>query len=132
MKESEKYQVRVAREGTGKGLFATARFAKGDFIVEYVGKKIPTKEADISKSRYLFELDENWTLEGPPEINIAGYINHSCEPNAEAETQDGHILISAVKDIQVDEEITIDYGDEYFDEFIKPTGCKCGAKVHRG
>jgi SET domain-containing protein len=128
----EKYEVHDARHGTGKGLFARVDFPEGEFIVEYVGTKIPTKEADLSKSRYLFELDEDWTLEGPPEINIAGYINHSCDPNAEAETQDGHIYISTIQKIKAGEEITIDYGDEYFDEFIKPTGCRCGAKIHRG
>jgi uncharacterized protein len=127
-----KFEVREGREGTGKGLFARVDFPKGEFIVEYTGTKIPTVEADLSKSRYLFELDQDWTIEGPPDSNIAGYINHSCAPNAEAETQDGHIYISATRNIKTGEEITIDYGDEYFDEFIKPVGCKCGAKVHRG
>lgn len=132
MNEAQKYEVREARAGTGKGLFASADFTKDEFIVEYTGTKIPTAEADISKSRYLFELDKDWTLDGPPQINVAGYINHSCDPNAEAETQDGHIYVSAIKVIRAGEEITIDYGDEYFDEFIKPVGCRCGAKKHRG
>jgi len=128
----QKYEVHKARTGTGKGLFARTGFSKGEFIVEYTGKKIPTTVADTLKTRYLFELDAQWTIDGPPEVNIAGYINHSCEPNAEADTHDGHILISAMRPIAAEEEITIDYGDEYFDEFIKPVGCRCGAKKHRG
>jgi SET domain-containing protein len=131
MDRTPAYEVRDGRPGTGKGLFARKDFAKGEFIVEYTGKKITTAEADASKSRYLFELDKDWTIEGPPDINIAGYINHSCDPNAEVEEHDGHLLICAEHRIKAEEEITIDYGQEYFDEFIKPVGCKCGAKKHR-
>lgn len=113
------------RPPMGKGLFATRAFEKGDFIIEYTGEKIPTKVADAMKTRYLFELDEKWTIDGEEESNIARYINHACEPNAEADTHDGHILITATQTIKPGEEITIDYGEEYFDEFIKPEGCKC-------
>ena len=122
--------VKPSRSGTGDGLFAGADIAKGDFIVEYTGTKITTKAADALKTRYLFELDDDWTIDGETASNIARYINHSCEPNAEAEIQDEHILISAVKNIKAGQEITIDYGEEYFDEFIRPTGCKCAAKKH--
>ena len=122
--------VKPSRSGMGDGLYADADISKGDFIVEYTGKKITTKAADALKTRYLFELDEDWTIDGETISNIARYINHSCEPNAEAEIHDDHILISAVKNIKAGEEITIDYGEEYFDEFIRPTGCKCGAKKH--
>ncbi len=118
--------VRESRPGLGLGLFADADIAKGDFIVEYTGTKIPTKVADALKTRYLFELDEQWTIDGETSANTARYINHSCEPNAEAEIHDEHILISATTDIKAGQEITIDYGEEYFDEFIRPTGCKCG------
>ena len=117
--------------GTGSGLFAAQPIKKGDFIIEYVGKKIPTPIADESDSRYLFEIDDEWTLDGPPEINTAGYINHACEPSVEAEIEDGKINIYALRDIPVGEELTIDYDQEYYDEFIKPIGCKCPARKHR-
>lgn len=125
------FAVHQARPGTGRGLFVRASIAKGDFILEYTGKKISTKVADTLKSRYLFEIDENWTIDGSTRDNLARYINHSCTPNTEGDIQDDHILITAVRDIGKGEEITIDYDQEYFDEFIKPLGCKCGAKVHR-
>jgi SET domain-containing protein len=123
--------VKPSRPGTGDGLFARSPLAKGDFVEEYSGKKIPTKEADTLKTRYLFELDDAWTIDGEDESNIARYINHSCAPNCEAETHDGHIFIFAARDIPSGEELTIDYGAEYYDEFIRPTGCKCGASKHR-
>ena len=111
--------------GLGHGLFATASHKKGDFILEYTGQRIPTVAADASRSRYLFEIDREWTIEGSSRANIARYINHSCAPNCEVELRDGHILIYATRNIERGEEFTIDYGEEYFDEFIRPVGCKC-------
>ena len=125
-------KIRTAQRGIGKGLFATTTFSRGDFIIEYTGKKILTTVADTMKTRYLFELDETWTIDGETHTNLALWINHSCEPNAEAETHDGHILISATRSIVAGEEVTIDYDQEYYDEYIKPVGCKCAAKTHRG
>jgi uncharacterized protein len=127
-----RFEVREARPGTGLGLFAFADMRKGDFILEYTGKKIPTKVADeMDEARYLFEVDEEWTIDGEDESNTARYINHSCEPNVEAEVHDSHILISATRDIKAGEELGIDYGEEYYDEFIRPKGCKCPAKKHQ-
>jgi hypothetical protein len=126
-----RFEIRDAAEGVGKGLFALVPIRKGDFILEYTGKKIPTKVADdMEEARYLFEIDSKWTIDGEDESNTARYINHGCEPNVEAEVHDGHILITAVRDIEAGEELTIDYGEEYYDEFIKPVGCRCGAKKH--
>ena len=124
------YAVKKSRLG-GKGLFANKQIKRGEFIIEYIGKRLTTKEADVSKSRYLFEIDEDCTLDGPTKINTAGYINHGCNPNCESDVLDGHVLISAIKDIKKGDEFTFDYGQEYFDEFIKPVGCKCNAKKHR-
>ena len=129
--KNKRFEVKEGKPGTGKGLFTRERIGKGDFIIEYTGIRIPTKEADEHKGRYLFEIDEEWTIDGEPSDNPARFINHSCQPNAEADIHDGHILISAVRDIVAGEEISIDYGDEYYQEFIKPHGCKCGAKVHQ-
>ena len=119
-------------QGTGKGLFALLNIPSGEFIIEYTGEKIPTSVADNHPGRYLFEVDTDWTINGENESNTARYINHCCDPNAEAEIQDSRIYILATKNIKADEEITIDYGQEYFDEFIKSVGCKCGASKHRG
>jgi len=126
-----RFIVKESAPGVGLGLFAAAAIRKGEFVIEYTGRKIKTKEADASDSRYLFEIDKDWTLDGPPEINTAGYINHSCDPNCESDIMDGHVMICAIKDIAPGEELGFDYGQEYFDEFIKPHGCKCGAKKHR-
>ncbi|MDO8561759.1 MAG: SET domain-containing protein [bacterium] len=122
-----RFAVKKSAPGIGKGLFADKNIKKGDFILEYMGKKIPTPDADKMKSRYLFEIDEKWTIDGSSRTNTARYINHSCDPNTAAEILDGRIMIFAVRAIKKGEEVTIDYDKEYFDEFIKPVGCKCRA-----
>ena len=122
--------ARKSHPGMGLGLFTETNLREGDFVAEYSGNRIPTSYADTLKTRYLFEVDQDWTVDGSGRKNGARYINHSCEPNCEAQIHDvygngGNIYIFAIKDIARGEEITIDYGDEYFDEFIKPAGCKC-------
>jgi uncharacterized protein len=125
-----RFEVKPAAD-TGWGLFARTQLAQGDFILEYTGVKIPTKTADATGSRYLFAMDEEWTIDGVGQQNHARWINHACVPNTEADVEDGKIMIHALRDIFQGEELTIDYGPEYFDEFIKPHGCKCGAATHR-
>lgn len=83
------------------------------------------KEEETSKSRYLFEIKKGYTIDGKPKWNKAGYINHSCRPNAETEIYRDRVFILSTKTIKEGEEITYDYGKEYVDEFIKPLGCRC-------
>ncbi len=127
MSDEEKKKFRIGRSGPGRGfgLFSRVSYKKGEFVVEYTGTKISSKIADDLTTRYLFEIDEQWTIDGSPRTNIARYINHSCEPNCEVEIEDGRIMLYAVRAISAGEELTFDYGEEYFDEFIKPIGCKC-------
>jgi SET domain-containing protein len=111
----------------GHGLFATESFKLGEFVIEYTGRKITAELADKLETRYLFEINKYWTIDGSVRTNIARYVNHSCNPNCEADIKKGRILFTAIRDIEKGEELTIDYGEEYFDEFIKPHGCKCPA-----
>lgn len=123
----DRFVIRESRPGTGAGLFTLVNLKKKDFILEYTGVRIPSAIADDSPSRYLFEVDEHWTLDGESHTNEARWINHDCHPNVEAEIEDGKIMIYAQKKIKAGEELTIDYDSEYFDEFIRPVGCKCAS-----
>ena len=122
--------VKKSRPGLGQGLFVAAPLRAGDFVAEYAGPRVPTPLADTLTSRYLFEIDPEWTIDGSVHYNTARFINHSCEPNCEATLKGGRILIYAARDIEKGEELSIDYGEEYFNEFIKSSGCKCGARMH--
>ncbi|HYF29455.1 MAG TPA: SET domain-containing protein-lysine N-methyltransferase [Candidatus Paceibacterota bacterium] len=119
------FDLRVRRSSAGLGLFTESAIPKGACIIEYVGKVITQKEADTSKSKYLFEISKNKTIDGKPKWNKAGYINHACKPNAESEIHNGRVFILATRNITPGEELTYDYGTEYFDEHIKPFGCRC-------
>jgi uncharacterized protein len=118
---------RVGRSRTGLGLFAVEPIKKGSFIAEYWGKLISTKTADDRNSKYLFEINTRWTVDGGDRRNIARYINHSCKPNAQTYIVKHAIKIRALKTIKPGDEITYNYGRNYFDTFIKPIGCKCAA-----
>lgn len=117
--------VVVKRSSAGLGLFAARPFKKGERIIEYVGRVISTAEEYTSKSKYLFEVSTRKTIDGTARANIARYINHSCRPNCEPEIERGHVYIDAVKNISMGEELSYDYGKEYFNEHIKPHGCRC-------
>ncbi len=117
---------RVARSKTGLGLFATAEIPKRAFIVEYKGRKLRAKEAEKRENKYHFEINSRWTLDGASRRNIARYANHSCRPNAESDVlRDHKVILRAIKKIRPGDEITYDYGKDYFDVFLKPIGCKC-------
>lgn len=120
--------VRVGRSSAGLGLFATRSFKKGERIIEYFGRTLSTSEEYTSRSKYLFEVNSRRTIDGATRENIARYINHSCRPNCEPEIERGRIFIDAIRNIKEGEELTYDYGEEYFNEHIRPYGCRCSKK----
>lgn len=124
IKSSKKF--RVGRSNTGLGLFATEPIKKKETIVEYLGKILSFEESEKKiNSQYLFEISKNRTIDGSPRWNLARYANYSCDPNAESVNKAGRIFMVAIKNIAVGEEITYDYGEEFFNQHIKEKGCRC-------
>ena len=117
--------VRVKRSATGLGLFATVDIPKGARIIQYVGERILRSDRARHKGKYLFTLNDKWTIDGKSRANLARYVNHSCRPNAKSITTPRKIWIVAKRKIRASEEITYNYGKNYFEQFIKPIGCKC-------
>jgi SET domain-containing protein len=117
--------LRVGRAKAGLGLFACVPIKKGQFIVRYTGRKMRTEAADELDTRYLFEINSRWTIDGSSRKNRARYINHSCRPNTEVYFVKHVIKIRAIKNIKPGDEITYHYGRDYFDSFIKSAGCRC-------
>jgi uncharacterized protein len=128
---SSKKPYRVGRSRTGLGLFATKRIKKGTRIVRYRGPLLDCKKKkdDAIENKYLFQLNDRWTIDGSVRANVARYINHACKPNAESEVRPRKrkVFIRAIKNIEPGEEINYDYGTEYFKAYLKPIGCKCAA-----
>ncbi len=121
-----------------KGLFATLNIEDGTDIIQYVGEKISKEEstrraleweeeARLSGSGlvYIFELDDEYDLDGRLGDNPARYMNHSCDGNCEAINYEGEIWITARKSIKKGDELTYDYGYD-MDHFLDHP-CGCGA-----
>ncbi len=115
----------VRRTVTGLGLFTLRDIRAGRRIVEYVGPIVTAEEVARRRGKYFFEIDEKLAIDGSPRSNIARYINHSCRPNAEAFITGRRVWVWSKSAIKAGEQITIDYGEAYFNDYIRPNGCKC-------
>ena len=122
----------------GRGMFAVKDIPDGEYIIEYLGERIDKEESDrrgnalYDESQetggaqvYLFTLDENWDLDGNFGWNTARLVNHSCEPNCEAQIDDElRIWLTAIRDIDCGEELSFNYGFGIEDYERHP--CLCG------
>jgi uncharacterized protein len=112
----------------GTGGFATTLILKGARVIEYVGEKINKQESMRRcelDNQYIFDLDDDWDLDGDVSWNPARHINHSCAPNCEAViADDGRVWIEAIRDIASREEVTFNYNYDLEDYRDHP--CRCG------
>jgi len=123
----------------GKGVFAARKIPAGARIAEYKGERIDWEEAlrrenakpADSFHTFFFSLDDGRIIDGGSGGNNARWINHACEPNCEAQEEDGRVFIYALRDIARGEELNYDYGlilDERHTPAIKRAyACLCGA-----
>ena len=115
------------------GVYATTSIKKRTIVVEYSGPRLTYAEADAiyqhSPRTYLFGLvDGAHVIDGD---GIAAFINHSCDPNCEADEIKGRVIIRAIRDIAAGEELAYDYN--LFDGDLGDLAlCVCGAKKCRG
>jgi SET domain-containing protein len=120
----------VGRAHTGLGLFATRVIKRAGYIATYRGPILTTEEAEKRErqgAKYMFELTKKLTIDGSPRSNVARYMNHSCWPNAKPviDAKKGRITFVALRDIMPGEEITYNYGKEYYEYFLAIGGCLC-------
>ena len=121
----------------GNGVFAICDIKEGERIIEYLGEKIDKEEsnrrglANEEKAKesgggsvYIFELDDQYDIDGNFEYNDARFINQACRTNCEAVNEDGTIWIYATRDIKKGEELLYNYG--YALEHFLDHPCKCG------
>ncbi|MBP7949160.1 MAG: SET domain-containing protein-lysine N-methyltransferase [Verrucomicrobiales bacterium] len=121
----------------GHGLYAARGIRKGERVIEYIGEKITKAEsqrrgtAHFEKSKstgegavYLFVLNKRYDLDGNIPANVARLMNHSCDPNCEAEVIRGRIWYLAIRDIPAGEELTLNYGFDVENWDEHP--CRCG------
>ena len=128
----------------GTGAFATRTIRKGQRIIEYTGEHIDNDEADRRYDdekmkrhhTFLFIVDDKEIIDGAVNGNDSRYINHSCDPNAEAVIEGKRIFIYALRTIRPGEEIAYDYQyertDDHTEEDEKFYKCLCGSPNCRG
>lgn len=112
----------------GLGGFARRGIKKGTPLIEYVGNKITKAEAAArvaAENPFIFCLNDDFDVDGDVTWNPARFLNHSCEPNAEAEIFGDQIWILAFRTIQAGEEITFNYS--YDMENYEEHPCRCGS-----
>jgi SET domain-containing protein len=118
-------RLTVKRTATGLGLFTLSPIRVGKRIIEYNGPVMMSEAAANRGGKYLFTVDEKLTIDGSARSNTARYINHSCQPNAEAFTYGRRVWIYSKQALQASEQITIHYGEEYLNTHMKQADCKC-------
>lgn len=128
----------------GKGVFALQDFAEGEWVIEYKGEVISWKEAlrrhphDPSQPNhtFYFHIDDKHVIDGNVDGNSSRWINHCCDPNCEADEENGRVFIKTLRNILAGEELNFDYGlviDERYTAKLKAEyACWCGAKNCRG
>jgi SET domain-containing protein len=104
----------------GRGVYAKRVFKAGEIVLRWdLSHTIPTSQLATlpdDERRYTHPLDEHQTLivQAPER-----FVNHSCAPNTEVR----EFCDVALCRIEVDEEITSDYGDVGAAVGFE---CKCG------
>jgi len=138
-------RIQTRRSGIhGNGVFATQDIAEGETLIEYTGEVISWEEAlrrhphDPAQPNhtFYFHVDDERVIDGKVHGNSAKWINHSCEPNCEADEQNGRIFIKALRNIAAGEELNYDYGlvidEPYTPALLAEFPCWCGAESCRG
>lgn len=110
---------------SGKGLFTTIPIKKGDYIVEYKGKRRRWKDVRHldGYNGYLMYINRNVVIDAEPTLNALGrYANDArgfarksgLRNNATYVVDGTRCFIEATRTIKKNEEILVYYGREYW------------------
>jgi histone-lysine N-methyltransferase SETD1 len=144
--KKRKKPVKFARSAIHNwGLYAMENINKDDMIIEYVGEEVRQQIAEIREKRYLksgigssylFRIDDNTVIDATKKGGIARFINHSCMPNCTAKIikveGSKRIVIYALRDIALNEELTYDYKFEREIGSLDRIPCLCGTAACKG
>lgn len=128
----------------GRGVFALTPITAGNVLFEYKGALLSWKEAQRRYERsaaedghtFFFDLGDGRVIDAGQGGNSARWVNHSCAPNCETEQKGNRVYFYALRNINPDEELFIDY--RLFVEgrrtlaIKKLYECRCGSRQCRG
>ena len=112
----------------GKGLFAKEEIKNNSKIAEFSGKSIHWKELvkikDMKIRNNSVQISKSHFIISKGKIN---FVNHSCNPNAGILISGKRAILTAIKDINKDDEITFDYSTNMYDDGWDMK-CNCKSK----
>lgn len=112
-----------------QGLFATRKFLRYDIIGEYTGKIVPSTVgghyvALLEDKEYNDSMGVDAQDCGNEMRFINSFVNIAPRPNVKMRTAYigtyPHIVVLCIEDIEIGEEILLDYGEEYTNMYLKP------------
>jgi len=118
------FELRKTSE-KGEGVFATQSFKVNDTVMIGVIEKMlqgnHSHASQIGENKYAFHA------------GLITKVNHSCGPNCGIRVNEtgAHDYV-AIKDIEVNEEITFDYAMRNYSIDYFPVNCMCGSMRCRG
>lgn len=131
-------KVELRKSQFGSGIFAIDKINAGEIIAEfdgdiYIDLHSNSKEWTQNLSDHCIQFAEDkWRYSN----GVAIYANHSCNPNCGIKNL---FQIVAMRDIEIDEEITWDYemteDNETEDDksfYYWTLSCQCGSPICRG
>lgn len=106
----------------GNGIFTTSSICKGEIFYQIplniIYREPHPRMARIGEGKYVSD------------DRVLNWVNHSCDPNTELDLSCSPAVFRAIRDIDEDEEITVDYGKTEVGG-IKVI-CSCGSHQCRG
>jgi len=128
----------------GRGVFAVNAIARGARIIEYTGERMSHARADRlygdlhdgSSHTMLFAATDKVVIDATKRGGPARWINHSCQPNCEANEEGGRVFIDAIRAIKPGDELSYDYNlvleERHTPKVKREHACLCGARNCRG
>lgn len=102
----------------GYGLYADSAIAGSSLIGEYVGIVMPSNTMEKGDYSLIYPSNESYVINASDVGNAIRLVNHSNNPNAEFKQFDHegmiHILCVTLRDVDIDEQITVNYGTAYW------------------
>ena len=125
----QKFAVDVHKSSIdGQGAFAAEPIPARRKIGEIRGEAISVKEARRRAKGVarimIVELSERRAIDASRSADPLRFTNHSCQPNAVLRIRQGRVEFYAMRDVQLGEELTVNYGETHHEGKLR---CRCSA-----
>lgn len=128
--KSASISIRRINDQVRNGAFAATALHRGDFIGEYTGVLQPYRPDADNSYQFGFgqqaytgltypDRSTKYVIDAKASGSYMRFINHSAQPNVEVHYVfsggEWHIILVAAHDVAMDDQLTFDYGDRYWE-----------------